>query len=120
MVYLIDDESNKMCCTIFRQIMNEGLYYNIKNIEIVKNVYEKIANVCKLKKFNAFITIYVKFDFFKTVNCVNINEYNIKFRNIINKLIIYSFNFKINENWFIYKYFDSLKNFDNVRFFIER
>ena len=63
-----------MCCTTFQQIINENLYYNIKNIEIIKNAYEKIVNVCKLKKFNAFITIYVKFDFFKTINCVNINE----------------------------------------------
>ena len=87
-----------MCCTIFRQIINENLYHDIKNIEIVKNVYKKIVSVCKSKKFNALITIYVKFDFFKTINCVSINEYNIKFRNIINKLAIYSFNLKINEN----------------------
>ena len=68
-----------MYCTILQQIINEDLYHNIKNIEIIKNVYKKIVNVCKLKKFNAFITIYIKFDFFKAINCVNINKYNIKF-----------------------------------------
>ena len=50
---------------------------------------------------------------------ITVNEYNIKFKNIINKFVIYSFNSKINENWFIYKYFDNL-NLNNVRLFIKR
>ena len=89
-------------------------------MNVTKNVYNKIVNVCKLINFNAFIIIYIKFNILKIVDCAIINEFDIKFRNIINELIIYSFNSKINKNWFIYKYFDNLIDLNNVCLFINR
>ena len=62
---------------------------------------------------------YVKFDNIKIFNYIIVNEYDIKFKNIINKFAIYSFSSKMDENWLIYKYLDDL-NSDNVRLFIER
>ena len=74
------------------------LFHDIENFEIAKNAYDFIVKIYKSKKFNAFIVIYFKFEIFKITNCVFVNEYDIKFRNIINELIIYSFNSKINQN----------------------
>ena len=54
---------------------------------------------------------FIKFKIFKVDNCVIINEYGIKFWNIINELFIYSEKLKININWFIYKYLADLFNF---------
>ena len=101
-------------------MMNENLYHDIININVTKTIYDKIVKICKFKNFSAFMIIYVKFDIFKIINSVIINEYDIKFRNIINEFVIYSFNFKMNENWLIYKYFENLDESNNVRFFIER
>ena len=116
--FSIEDESNDLCCIALRTIVNDDLYHDIKNMNVVKNVWEKIIKICKLKKFNAFMIIYSKFEFLKIFFCIDINEYDIKFRNIINELVIYSFNSKMNENWFIYKYFASLSEF--ARLFIDR
>ena len=119
-IHFAKNENNDLCCIAFRQIVNENFYHDIININIIKTIYDKIVNVCKFKNFNAFMIIYVKFNIFKTVNFDIINEYDIKFRNVINELIIYSFNFKMNENWLIYKYFENLNDTNNVRLFIKR
>ena len=67
-------------------------------MNVTKNVYNKIVNVCKLINFNAFIIIYIKFNILKIIDCAIINEFDIKFRNIINELAIYLFNSKMNKN----------------------
>ena len=63
------------------------------------------------------MTSFIKFETFKIDNYVIINEYDIKFRNIINELFIYSEKSKMNINWLIYKYLVDL--FDFARFFID-
>ena len=114
----IENEDNELCCTALRTVVNDDLYHDIKNINVTKDVWKKIIQICKLKRFNALMTIYSKFESFKVFFCVDINEYEFKFRNIINELAIYSFNSKMNENWFIYKYFASFSEF--ARLFIDR
>ena len=44
------------------------------------------------------MTSFIKFEIFKVDNCVIINEYDIKFQNIVNKLFIYFKKSKININ----------------------
>ena len=115
-----DDEGNEMCCTALRQVVDGGLYHDIKNIEIAKDAYEKIVSVCKPKGSSALMATYAKFDSLKAANCANINEYGTKFRDIINELAIYPSNPKMDENWLIYRYLGSLGDSDNARLFIER
>ena len=62
--------------------------------------------------------IFIKFDNLKILNCKDLNDYNIQFRDIIDKLIIYSKASIMNQNWLIYKYFFELNNF--ARSFIDR
>ena len=95
------------------------MYHDIENFIVAKHVYNQIINVYKLKNFSAFIITYAKFDNIKVFNYIIVNEYSIKFKNIINELVIYSFSPKMNENWFIYKYLNDL-NSNNVRLFIEQ
>ena len=116
--FSIEDENNNLCCIALRTVVNDDLYHDIKDMNVAKNVWKKIIKICKLKKFNALMIIYSKFEFFKVFFCVDINEYDIKFRDIINEFVIYSFNSKMNENWLIYKYFANLSEF--ARFFIDR
>ena len=115
-----NDENNDFCCTTFKQVIKKNLYHDIENFIIVKNVWSKIVEICEFTNFNAFIIIYYKWEIFKVEDCVNINKYEIKFRNIINKLSLYSFNFKMKSNWLIFKYFLNLRSFDHVRLFNER
>ena len=113
-----ENENNDLCCIALRTIVNDDLYHDIKDMNVAKNVWEKIIKICKLKKFSALMIIYSKFESLKVFFCVDINEYDIKFRNIINELVIYSFNSKMNENWLIYKYLANLSEF--ARLFIDR
>ena len=116
--YSIDNKKNNLYYIILRVVVNKKFYHNVKNMIVVFDVWKKIVKICKFKKFNAFIIIYNKFEFFKIVNYIIINAYDIQFRNIINEFIIYLFNSKMNKNLFIYKYFASFSKI--VRFFINR
>ena len=100
--------------------MKKNLYHDIENFIIIKDVWNKIVEICEFIDFNAFMIIYYKWKVFKIENCVNINEYEIKFRNIINELSLYSSSFKMKSNWLIFKYFLNLKSFDHARLFNER
>ena len=113
-----EDENNDLCCIALRTVVDGDLYHDIKDMDVAKNVWEKIIKICKLKEFSALMTIYSKFESLKVFFCADINEYDIKFRNIINELVIYSFNSKMNENWLIYKYLANLSEF--ARLFIDR
>ena len=44
------------------------------------------------------MTSFIKFETFKVDNYIIINEYDIKFRNIVNELLIYSKKLKMNIN----------------------
>ena len=111
-------ENDDNCCTAFRTCVKENLYLNIKDFFIVKETWEIIIKICTFKDSSALMTFFIKFETFKISNCVIINEYDIKFWNIVNELSIYSKKFKMNINWLIYKYFVDL--FDFARFFIDR
>ena len=89
-------------------------------MNVAKHAYDKIVEVCKSVDFSALIAIYVKFDTLKVADCATINEFGIKFRDIINELAIYSSSSKMDENWLIYKYLGDLIDSNNVRSFIDR
>ena len=91
---------------------------NIKNLLTIKKAWKIIIKICIFKDSSVLMTSFIKFKTFKVDNCVIINEYDIKFRNIVNKLSIYSRKLKMNINWFIYKYFVNL--FDFACSFINR
>ena len=63
--FSIDDKNNELCCIVLRTIVNDNLYHDIKNANVVMNVWKKIIKICKFKKFNALMIIYNKFEFFK-------------------------------------------------------
>ena len=111
-------ENNDNRRTAFRTCVKENLYLNIKDFFTVKEVWKIIIKICILKSSNVLMTSFIKFEILKVDNCVIINKYDIKFRNIVNELFIYSEKFKININWLIYKYLADL--FDFVRSFIDR
>ena len=111
-------KNDNNCRTAFKTCVKENLYLNIKNLLTTKKAWEIIIRICILKGLSALMTSFIKFKIFKVDNCVIINEYDIKFRNIVNELFIYFEKFKMNINWLIYKYFADL--FDFVRFFIDR
>ena len=51
------------------------------------------------QRFKCFNNIFfIKFKIFKVNNYIIINEYDIKFKNLVNKLFIYSRKFKVNIN----------------------
>ena len=55
-----NNESNNFCCIAFKQIMKKGLYHNIENLTIIKNVWNKIVEICEFIDFSAFMIIYYK------------------------------------------------------------
>ena len=110
-------ENDDNCRIVLKTCVKENLYLNIKNLFIVKKTWKIIIKICIFKDLSVLMTFFIKFKIFKIDNCIIINEYDIKFRNIINELFIYSEKFKMNINWFIYKYFADLFNF--ARFFID-
>ena len=115
-----NNKNNNLCCIVFKQVVKRDLYHDIENFIIVKNVWNKIVEICEFTSFNAFIITYYKWEILKAENCVSINKYEIKFRNIISELSLYSFNFKMKSNWLIFKYFLSLRNSDHAWLFSER
>ena len=60
----------------------------------------------------------MQFKIIKFFNFHDVYEYDVKFREIINELILYFDNFIIFENYLIFKYFNDLKN--NIYIFINR
>ena len=106
------------CCIVLRIVVIDELYHDVKNLKIVKATWNKIVQICKLKKFSALTTIFIMFDNLKILNCKNINDYNTQFRDIIDELIIYSKASTMNQNWLIYKYLFDLSDF--ARSFIDR
>ena len=110
--------SDDDCCIALRIVIIDELYHDIKNLKIVKATWNKIVQICKLKRFSALMIIFIKFDNLKTLNCKDINDYDTQFRDIIDELIIYSEAFTMNQNWLIYKYLFELSDF--ARSFIDR
>ena len=115
-----EDEGNDLCCTALRQVVDGGLYHDITDINVAKTAYDKIVSVCKPKGSSALMATCAKFDILKAANYATINEYDTKFRDIINELAIYPSNPKMDENWLVYKYLGGLGDSDNARLFIER
>ena len=111
-------ENDDNCRIVFKTCVKKNLYLNIKNLLIVRKAWKTIIKICIFKGSSVLMTSFIKFEIFKVNNCVIINEYDIKFRNIINELSIYSRKLKMNINWFIYKYLADL--FDFVCSFIDR
>ena len=70
------------------QLCEKNLYDNIIDCVIAKLIWKKIKQICELKNFNVFLIIYVKYEIFKCLNCKTFYQYNVKFREIDNELVI--------------------------------
>ena len=71
------------------QLCKKSFYNNIIECVIVKLTWNKIKRICEFKNFNVFLITYVKYEIFKCANCENSFQYDVKFRKIVNELIIY-------------------------------
>ena len=69
--------SDDDCYIALRIIVMNELYHDIKNLKIVKTTWNKIVQICKLKKFSALMITFIKFDNLKTFNYKDINDYDI-------------------------------------------
>ena len=82
----------------FKTCVKENLYLNIKNLFTIKKAWEIIIKICIFKDANVLMISFIKFEILKIDNYVIINEYDIKFQNIVNELLIYLKKFKMNIN----------------------
>ena len=105
-------------CRIALRNCIKKIYNDIIECVIVKLIWNKIKQICELKNFNAFLITYVKYEIFKCANCESSFQYNVKFREIDNELIIYFEKIRLEFNWLIFKYFVDLSK--SIVYFIDR
>ena len=111
-------KNNDYCRIALRSYVKKKFYNDIIECVIVKLIWNKIKQICEFKNFNVFLITYVKYKNFKCANWKNLFQYNVKFRKIVNELIIYFEKIRSKFNWLIFKYFVDLSK--SIVFFIDR
>ena len=111
-------KNDNHCRTALRSCVKKKIYNDIVECVTVKLVWNKIKQICEFKNFNAFLITYVKYENFKCANCESLFQYDVKFRKIVNELIIYFEKIRLKFNWLIFKYFVDLSK--SIVFFIDR